>query len=161
VIESDDQIAVAKWIGKQRWGDATRVAMWGWSYGGYNTAMSVFRGGSVFKVGISVAPVTDWRFYDSIYTERFMSTPADNADGYRAASPLTYVSGLTAKYLLIHGTGDDNVHPENSYVLSQRLQLDRKPFSLMLFPNKTHSISGAGGTLPLYDLLERFITENL
>lgn len=161
LIESDDQIAVAKWIGKQSWGDATRIAMWGWSYGGYNTAMSVFRGGPVFKVGISVAPVTDWRFYDSIYTERFMSTPADNTDGYHAASPLTYVGGLTAKYLLIHGTGDDNVHPENSYVLAQRLELDRKPFSLMLFPNKTHSILGPGGTLPLYDLLERFIEENL
>ena len=161
VMESDDQIAVAKWIGAQSWGDASRIAMWGWSYGGYNTAMSVFRGGSVFKLGISVAPVTDWRFYDSIYTERFMSTPADNAEGYRASSPLTYVQGLTAKYLLIHGTGDDNVHPENSYVLSQRLQLDRKSFSLMLFPNKTHSISGPGGTLPLYDLLERFIMENL
>lgn len=161
LVESDDQIAVAKWVGRQPWGDSARVGIWGWSYGGYNTAMSAFRGGSVFRVAISVAPVSDWRFYDSIYTERFMWVPAENADGYRASSALNYVDGLRAKYLLVFGTGDDNVHPQNSVTLAQRLQLARKPFSTMFFPNKTHSISGKGGTLPLFDLLERFVTENL
>jgi dipeptidyl-peptidase-4 len=161
IIESDDQIAVAKWLGSQTWGDASRIGLWGWSYGGYNTAMSVFRGGSVFKIGISVAPVTDWRFYDSIYTERFMWTPQDNTKGYNTSSTFNYVNGLTAKYLLIYGTGDDNVHPQNSVMLTQRLEYARKPFSVMLFPNKTHALAGQGGTLPLFDKLERFIRTNL
>jgi dipeptidyl-peptidase-4 len=161
IIESDDQIAVAKWIGHQSWGDSARVGIWGWSYGGYNTAMSIFRGGSIFKAAISVAPVSDWRYYDSIYTERFMWTPADNTNGYDSSSALNYVKGLRAKYLLVFGTGDDNVHPQNSMTLAQRLELARKPFVTVFFPNKTHSISGPGGTLPVFDLLQRFITENL
>lgn len=161
VIESDDQIAVARWIGQQSWGDSQRIGLWGWSYGGYNTAMSVFRGGSVFKLGIAVALVSDWLFYDTIYTERFMWTPQENPDGYKRSSVLSYVDGLQSKFLLIHGTADDNVHPQHATVLAQRLQLARKPFDLMLYPNKNHSISGPGGTLPLYDLLERYIRENL
>lgn len=161
LAESDDQIAVAKWIGQQPWGDARRVGIWGWSYGGYNTAMSAFRGGSVFRMAMSVAPVTDWRFYDSIYTERFMWTPQENVQGYMVSAPLNYINGLTAKYLLIHGTGDDNVHPQNSFVLAQALQVARKPFEMMFFPNKTHAISGPGGTLTVYSLLERFVLENL
>jgi len=161
LAESDDQIAVAKWIGKQSWGDSSRIGIWGWSYGGYNTTMSAFRGGSIFKMAIAVAPVSDWRFYDSIYTERFMWLPTDNAAGYESSSTLGYVNGLTAKFLLVFGTGDDNVHPQNSMVLAQKLQLARKPFVSMFFPNKTHSIAGPGGTLPVYDLIERFVRENL
>ena len=161
IIESDDQIAVAKWLGHQTWGDSARIGIMGWSYGGYNTAMSAFRGGPIFRTAISVAPVSDWRFYDSIYTERFMWTPQDNADGYKTSSALTYVNGLTAKYLLVFGTGDDNVHPQNSMVLAQRLELARKPFTTVFFPNKTHSISGPGGTLSVFDLFERFVLENL
>jgi len=161
IAESDDQIAVAKWIGAQSWGDPARIGLWGWSFGGYNTAMSAFRGGQTFKMAISVAPVSDWRFYDSIYTERFMWLPSDNAQGYQKSSALNYVSGLTAKYLLVFGTGDDNVHPQNAMTIAQRLQYARKPFTTMFFPNKTHSISGPGGTLPVYDLIERFVMENL
>lgn len=161
LVESDDQIAVARWIGQQPWGDAKRIGIWGWSYGGYNSAMSAFRGGDVFRMAMSVAPVTDWRFYDTIYTERFMWTPQENPDGYRVSAPLNYISGLTAKYLLVHGTGDDNVNPQNSFVLAQALQIARKPFSMMFFPNKTHAISGPGGTLTVYSLLERFVTDNL
>jgi dipeptidyl-peptidase-4 len=161
IAESDDQIAVARWIGQQSWGDAARIGMWGWSYGGYLTAMSAFRGGNLFRAAISVAPVTDWRYYDSIYTERFMWLPSENAEAYRTSSPLSYVSGLTARYLLVHGTGDDNVHPQNSYALAQKLEMARMPFSLMLFPNKTHSIAGPGGTLTIFDLLQRFVLENL
>jgi len=161
IAESDDQIAVAKWIGKRTWGDSARIGLWGWSYGGYNTAMSAFRGGSIFRMAISVAPVSDWRFYDSIYTERFMWIPSDNTQGYQTSSALHYVNGLTARYLLVFGTGDDNVHPQNSMTLAQRLQYARKPFTTMFFPNKTHAIAGPGGTLPVYDLLERFIRENL
>ncbi len=161
IIESDDQIAVAKWLGHQTWGDAARIGMWGWSYGGYNTAMSVFRGDGIFKLGISVALVSDWLFYDSIYTERFMWIPQENAAGYKASSALNYAAGLKSKYLLIHGTSDDNVHPQNAMTLIQRLQMERKPFSMTFYPNKNHSISGPGGTLPLFDQLERYIRENL
>lgn len=161
ILESDDQIAVAKWIGQQPWGDASRIGMWGWSYGGYLTAMTLLRGGNAFRMGISVAPVTDWRYYDSAYTERFMWIPTENAEGYQKTSALTYASGLTARYLIVHGTGDDNVHAQNSLALAAKLQLERKPFNMMFYPNKTHSISGPGGTLHLYDMLWRYIQENL
>lgn len=161
ITESDDQIAVARWIGKQRWSDANRIGLWGWSFGGYNTAMSLSRGGNVFRMGISVAPVSDWRFYDSIYTERFMWLPQENAQGYAESSVMTYINGMTAKYLLVFGTGDDNVHPQNATVLAQKLQYARKPFVTMFFPNKTHSISGPGGTLPVFDLIARYVRENL
>jgi len=161
IIESDDQIAVARWIGRRSWGDSTRIGMWGWSYGGYNTAMSVFRGGDAFKLGISVAPVSDWRYYDSIYTERFMWIPQDNVAGYKESSVMTYVNNLRSKYMLIHGMADDNVHPQNATALAKGLEYARKPFSMMFYPNKNHSISGPGGTLPLFDLLERYIRENL
>lgn len=160
-LESDDQIAAARWLGQRSWADSARIGIWGWSYGGYMTAMATMRGGNLFRMGMSVAPVTDWRLYDTIYTERFMWTPQDNGAGYTASAPLTHVNGLTAKFLLVHGLGDDNVHPQNSVQLMQKLQLARKPFSLMLYPNKTHSISGAGGTLHLYDTLTRFVLENL
>jgi dipeptidyl-peptidase-4 len=161
VLESDDQIAAARWIARQRWADATRVGMWGWSGGGFMTLLSTMRGGDLFKMGISVAPVTDWRLYDTIYTERYMWLPSENADGYRVTAPLNYVDGLRARLLLVHGTGDDNVHAQNTLQLVQKLQLARKPFSLMLYPNKTHSISGAGGTIHLYDMMTRFVLENL
>lgn len=161
LAESDDQIAVAKWIGRQSWGDPARVGIWGWSFGGYNTAMSAFRGGKTFRMAMSVAPVTDWRFYDTIYTERFMGTPQENPEGYKVSSPLQYTGGLTAKYFLAFGTGDDNVHPQNSFVLTQQLEILRKPFSVMFFPNKTHAIAGLGGTLTIFTDLERFVLENL
>nr|MDQ3083032.1 S9 family peptidase [Gemmatimonadota bacterium] len=151
----------ARWLGAKSWVDSARIGIWGWSYGGYMTAMATMKGGNLFKMGMSVAPVTDWRLYDTIYTERFMWTPQENAAGYTASAPLAHVNGLTAKFLLVHGLGDDNVHPQNSIQLIQKLQLARKPFSMMMYPNKTHSISGAGGTLHLYDTLTRFVLENL
>ncbi len=160
-VETEDQIAAARWLGAKSWVDSARIGIWGWSYGGYMTAMATMKGGNLFKMGMSVAPVTDWRLYDTIYTERFMWTPQENAAGYTASAPLAHVNGLTAKFLIVHGLGDDNVHPQNSIQLIQKLQLARKPFSLMMYPNKTHSISGAGGTLHLYDTLTRFVLENL
>lgn len=160
-LESDDQIAAARWIGRQSWGDAARIGIWGWSGGGTMTLLSTTRGGDAFKMGIAVAPVTDWSLYDTIYTERFMWTPQGNPDGYRATAALNHVEGLKATLLLVHGTGDDNVHSQNTIQLAQKLQLARKPFYMMLYPNKTHSISGAGATLHLYDTFTRFILENL
>ena len=160
-LESDDQIAAARWIGRQSWGDASRIGIWGWSGGGTMTLLATTRGGDVFKTGLSVAPVTDWSLYDTIYTERYMWTPEGNPDGYRATAATNHVEGLRARLLLVHGTGDDNVHSQNTIQLAQKLQLARKPFYMMLYPNKTHSISGAGATLHLYDTFTRFILENL
>ena len=159
--ESDDQIAAAKWLGTQPWVDAARIGIWGWSYGGYMTAMTSFRGGSLFKSAISVAPVTDWQLYDNIYTERYMRTPAENAGGYEEGAPLKYVKGLTASYLLVHGTGDDNVHPQNSIQLVDKLQGANKQFSFMMYPGRTHSISGGNSRTHLFTMLTNFVEHTL
>jgi dipeptidyl-peptidase 4 len=159
--ESQDQIDAARWIGRQPWGDPARVGLWGWSYGGYATAMSLARGGSVFKMGIVVAPVVDWRFYDTIYTERFMWTPQENPRGYQASAVLTHLAGQTARVLLAHGTGDDNVHAQNSLVYADAMTAAGKPFYMLMYPNRTHSISGGGATPHLYEQMTRFVLENL
>jgi len=159
--ESDDQIAAAKWLGAQSWVDPARIGIWGWSYGGYMTAMSSFRGGSIFRSAISVAPVTDWRLYDDVYTERYMRTPAENATGYEEGAPLKYVQGLTASYLLVHGTGDDNVHPQNSIQLVDKLEGANKQFQLMLYPGRTHSISSGNSRTHLFTLLTNFVEQTL
>ena len=159
--ESDDQIAAAKWLGAQRWVDAARIGIWGWSYGGYMTAMTTFRGGSIFRAAISVAPVTDWRLYDDIYTERYMRTPAENPDGYAAGAPQAYVKGLTANYLLVHGTGDDNVHPQNSIQLVDKLEDAGKQFRFMVYPGRTHSISGGNSRTHLFTMLTNFVEQTL
>ncbi len=161
IHESDDQIAAAKWLGTQKWVDPARIGIWGWSYGGYMTAMTSFRGGSLFRAAISVAPVTDWRLYDDIYTERYMRTPAENKRGYDDGAALKYVSGLSASYLLVHGTGDDNVHPQNSIQLIDKLEAANKQFQLMLYPSRTHSISGGNSRMHLFTLLTNFVDENL
>lgn len=161
VQESQDQIDAARWIGRQAWGDASRIGIWGWSYGGYMTAMSLARGGDVFKAGIAVAPVTDWRYYDSIYTERFMWTPQENAAGYQAASVLTYLPTLSARMLLVHGTGDDNVHPQNALVLANALEAANKPFEMLLYPNRNHGIGGGRTQVHLFGSFARFLQERL
>jgi dipeptidyl-peptidase-4 len=161
VRESQDQIDAARWIGAQPWADPRRLGIWGWSYGGYTTAMALARGGDVFRAGIAVAPVVDWRFYDSIYTERFMRTPAENPRGYQAGAVATHAAGMTARLLLVHGTGDDNVHPQNALVLAETLQQLDKPFTMLLYPNKTHSISGGRTQVHLYGAFTRFLAEHL
>ena len=159
--ESDDQIAAAKWLGAQRWVDPARIGIWGWSYGGYMTAMTSFRGGSLFRAAISVAPVTDWRLYDNIYTERYMRTPVENATGYEEGAPLKYVKGLAASYLLVHGTGDDNVHPQNSIQLVDKLEDAGKQFEFMVYPGRTHAISGGNSRTHLFTLLTNFVEQTL
>jgi dipeptidyl-peptidase-4 len=159
--ESQDQIDAAKWIGRQSWGNARRIGIWGWSFGGSMTFLSAARGGDVFRAALVVAPVTDWRLYDTIYTERFMWTPQENPEGYRDSSPQHFVSGLTARTLLVHGTGDDNVHPQNTIQLADRLEAANKPFYMLLYPNRTHSISGGNTSLHLFNSFTRFILENL
>ena len=159
--ESQDQIDAAKWLGTQRWADASRIGIWGWSYGGYMTALTTALGGNVFRLGLCVAPVTDWRLYDTIYTERLMWTPQENAAGYEQSSPQNHVSGLTARFMLVYGTGDDNVHPQNSVQLANRLEAAGKPFQMLLYPNRTHSISGGNTQAHLFAAFTRFILDNL
>jgi dipeptidyl-peptidase-4 len=161
IKESQDQIDVAKWIGRQSWGDASRIGIWGWSYGGYLSALTAGRGGDLFKAALVVAPVTDWDLYDSIYTERYMWTPQQNREGYRVSAPQTYASGVTARMLLVHGTGDDNVHPQNTIQFANRLEAAGKPFYMLLYPNRTHSISGGNTSVHLFTSLTRFLRENL
>ncbi len=161
IKESQDQIDAAKWIGRQSWGDASRIGIWGWSFGGSMTFLAAARGGDVFKAALVVAPVSDWGLYDTIYTERFMWTPQENAEGYRASSPQAFVSGLTARTLLVHGTGDDNVHPQNTIQLANKLEAANKAFYMLLYPGRTHSISGGNTRIHLYESFTRFILENL
>ena len=161
VQESQDQIDAARWLGRQPWVDMGRIGIWGWSYGGYMTALATARGGDVFRAGIVVAPVTDWRLYDTIYTERYMWIPQENAEGYRLSSPQHHVPTLKATLLLVHGTGDDNVHPQNTIQLVDKLTAARKPFFMLMYPNRTHSISGGPTQAHLFEMLTRFLDENL
>jgi dipeptidyl-peptidase-4 len=139
-VVTDDQIAAARWLAAQPFVDEDRIGMWGWSGGGYTTGLALARGGDLFRAGLSVAPVTDWRFYDNIYTERFMRTPQENAAGYDETSVVRLAEGLTADYLLIHGTADDNVHFQNAVQLIDALQAAGKQFDFMLYPNQNHGI---------------------
>lgn len=161
VKESQDQIDAARWVGRQSWGDASRIGIWGWSYGGYLSSLTAGRGGDVFKAALVVAPVTDWDLYDSIYTERYMWTPQENPEGYRVSAPQSYVSGVKARMLLVHGTGDDNVHPQNTLQYANKLEAAGKPFYMLLYPNRTHSISGGNTSVHLFNSLTRFVLENL
>ncbi len=159
--ESRDQVEAARYLGSLPYVDEDRIAIWGWSYGGYMTLMSMMRGGDVFAAGVSVAPVTSWRFYDTIYTERYMRTPRDNPEGYRTSAPLEQVDGLTGDLLLVHGTGDDNVHFQNSVQLVDRLQAAGKQFRLMIYPNKTHGIGGQDTQVHLFTMMTEFLKERL
>lgn len=159
--ESNDQIAGARYLASLPYVDASRIGIWGWSYGGYMTALTMARGGELFRAGISVAPVTDWRLYDTIYTERFMRTPQENPEGYRKGSPITHVEGIKGRLFLIHGTADDNVHFQNAVHLVQALQDAGKQFDFMLYPNRNHSISGGNTSLHLYTMMTEWLERNL
>ncbi|HLV24765.1 MAG TPA: S9 family peptidase [Gemmatimonadales bacterium] len=161
MAESQDQVDAAKWLARQGWVHGSRIGIWGWSYGGYMTAMTTARGGDVFRMGISVAPVTDWRLYDTIYTERFMWLPRLNEEGYRQTSVMTHLAGLRAELLLVHGTGDDNVHSQNTLILADSLVQLGRPFSMLMYPNRTHSISGGNSSIHLYNQMTRFVKEKL
>jgi dipeptidyl-peptidase-4 len=163
--ESADQIAAAQALADSAWVDDDRIGVWGWSYGGYMTLLSMLTGDgpSTFDVGLSVAPVTDWRLYDTIYTERYMSTPQANEDGYEAGAPQAYADRLRDDQDLIiaHGNYDDNVHPQNSVQMMQELQQAGKQFRFMLYPQKTHSIAGSDTRLHLFRMLTDFVAEHL
>jgi dipeptidyl-peptidase-4 len=142
--------------------DLDRVGVWGWSGGGSNTLNCMFRDADVFKVGVSVAPVPDQRLYDTIYQERYMGVPEQNADGYRRGSSINFADGLKGRLLVVHGSGDDNVHYQGTERLVNRLVELGKPFDLMVYPNRTHAISEGPGTTPhIYQLIARYFTTNL
>ena len=149
--ETEDQIAAAKVIGKSAYIDENRIGIWGWSYGGYMSSLCLFKGADVFKTAIAVAPVTNWRYYDNIYTERYMRTPQENAEGYDSNSPINHVDSLKGSYLLIHGSADDNVHYQNSMEMVDALVNANKQFDLMIYPNKNHGIYGGNTRLHLYN----------
>jgi len=159
--EIEDQIAAAKWFGKQSYIDQSRIGIFGWSYGGYMASLALTKGADVFKMGIAVAPVTNWRYYDSVYTERFLLTPQENPAGYDDNSPTTYAKLLKGKFLLIHGTADDNVHFQNSMEFSEALIQNKKQFDFMAYPDKNHGIYGGQTRPQLYEKMTNFILENL
>jgi len=163
VLASEDQAAAAKAM-MERWKfiDPSRVAIWGWSGGGSMTLNMMFRHPEIYKTGMSVAPVANQRYYDTIYQERYMGLPEQNAEDYKRGSPITFADKLQGNLLLVHGTGDDNVHYQNSEALINALVAANKPFTLMSYPNRTHSISeGKNTTRHLYELLTRYLKQNV
>ena len=139
-LEVEDQVSAAKYLGSMPWIDPARIGIYGWSYGGFMALNAIFQAGDVFKLAVAVAPVTSWRFYDTIYTELYNGLPNENPDGYDQNSPLTHAHKLTGKLLLIHGTADDNVHIQNAYSLITKLQQEGKPFDMILYPDQNHGI---------------------
>ncbi|WP_207420442.1 S9 family peptidase [Desertivirga brevis] len=160
-LELIDQIETAKWFGSQSYVDSGRIGIWGWSFGGYLSSLCATKGNGIFKMVMAVAPVTTWRFYDSIYTERFLQTPQENPEGYDANSPIEFAKDLKGKFLLVHGTADDNVHFQNSIMFSEALIQAGKPFEQAYYPNKNHGIYGGNTTFHLYSKLTDFVFNNL
>ncbi|MDB9882160.1 DPP IV N-terminal domain-containing protein [Bacteroidia bacterium] len=159
--ETEDQIGAAKELSKLKYIDSERVGIWGWSYGGYMSSLTLAKGNDVFKMAIAVAPVTNWRYYDNIYTERYMALPQDNGGGYDDNSPINFVKDIKGKYLIVHGTGDDNVHFQNSVMMVDELIKNNIPFDSEFYPNKNHGIYGGYTRLHLYNKMTNFIIENL
>lgn len=159
--ETEDQIAVAKKLSDLPYIDDTRTGIWGWSFGGHMATNCILKGNDVFEMAIAVAPVTSWRFYDTIYTERFMRTPQENAEGYDNESPFNYPELLKGDFLLVHGSGDDNVHVQNSMRMIEALVQSNKQFDWAIYPDKNHGISGGNTRLQLFSKMTNFIREKL
>lgn len=159
--EVEDQIDAAKVIGNYPYVDKSRIGIWGWSYGGFMSSNCILKGNDVFKMAIAVAPVTNWRFYDNIYTERYMRTPQENPRGYDDNSPINFVDKLKGKFLLIHGSGDDNVHVQNSMQMMEALIQANKQFDSQIYPDKNHGIYGGKTRIQLYNKMTNFIKNNL
>ncbi len=161
VVESHDQGAAARAISRWSFVDSSRVGIWGWSYGGFMTLNAIFRHPDVYRMAVAVAPVTYWRFYDDVYTERYNGLPQTNLKGYREGSPLGLARQLKGDLLVIHGSGDDNVHYQNTQTLVDSLVAAGKPFQMMEYPNRTHSISGGNTRVHLFQLITGYIEEHL
>jgi len=160
-FETIDQINAAKYFGSLPYIDSNRIGIQGWSYGGYMSSLCITKGADVFSLAIAVAPVTNWRYYDNIYTERYMQTPQENASGYDENSPINHVDKLKGHYLLIHGSADDNVHVQNTMEMISALVNANKQFDLFIYPDKNHGIYGGNTRYHLYKKMTDFILENL
>ena len=160
-FETIDQINAAKYFGSLSYIDNKRIGIQGWSYGGYMSSLAITKGADVFSLAIAVAPVTNWRYYDNIYTERYMQTPKENASGYDENSPINHVEKLKGKYLLVHGSADDNVHVQNTMEMISALVKANKQFELFIYPDKDHGIYGGNTRLHLYQKMTDFIYTNL
>lgn len=161
VVETQDQAAAARVIGRLPYIDSTRMGIWGWSYGGFMSLNALFQAPDVYSTAVAVAPVTHWKYYDNIYTERYNGLPQDNAAGYDKGSPLSYVDQMRGRLLLVHGSGDDNVHYQNSEALVNALVRANKPFDMMEYPNRNHAIAGGTTRQHLFELLTRYLRNNL
>lgn len=160
-LETEDMIAVAKNVAKWDYVDNDRIGVQGWSYGGYMAALCMTKGADVFKMGISVAPVTNWRWYDNIYTERFMRTPQENPKGYDDNSPINHVEKLKGNFLIVHGAGDDNVHLQNTMEMTEAMVAKNIDFEMAIYTNKNHGIYGGNTRLHLFNKLLNFTIKNL
>ena len=159
--ETTDQIESATYLGSLPYVDAGRIGIFGWSYGGYMSSLCILKGSEVFKSAIAVAPVTNWKWYDSIYTERYMRTTAENPDGYKNNSPVYFADQLKGNYLLVHGMADDNVHFQHTAEMVNALVMANKQFDTYFYPNKNHSIYGGPARLHLYTKMTNFLLEKL
>ncbi|MFS4468571.1 S9 family peptidase [Maribacter sp. 2210JD10-5] len=159
--EVQDQIAAAEKLSELSYIDENRTGIWGWSYGGFMSTNCILKGNETFETAIAVAPVTSWRFYDTIYTERYMQTPQENSSGYDENSPLNYAERLKGDYLLVHGSGDDNVHNQNSMRMAEALIQANKQFDWAIYPDKNHGIYGGNTRVHLYNKMTNFLNENL
>lgn len=159
--ETIDQIEAGKWLGRLPYTDANRIGIYGWSYGGYMSSLAILKGNDVFKAAIAVAPVTNWKWYDSIYTERYMQTGEENPEGYQQNSPVYFTDQLKGNYLLIHGMGDDNVHFQNTAEMANALIASNKQFDTYFYPNRNHGIYGGTTRLHLFTKMTNFLTEKL
>ena len=162
VVETRDQAAAARALMRRPYVDASRVGIWGWSYGGFMTLNVLFQHPDIYRTGVAVSPVTHWSLYDNVYTERFNGLISDNREGYDRGSPISYAKGFRGNLLLVHGGGDDNVHFQNSELLINALVAANKPFQMMEYPNRTHCIcQGRNTTLHLFSLITHFLDQNL
>jgi dipeptidyl-peptidase-4 len=160
-LETIDQGEGAKYLATLPYVDKARIGIWGWSYGGYMTSLAMTKNADLFKMGIAVAPVTNWRYYDTVYTERFLKTPQENPSGYDDNSPVQFAQNLKGKFLLVHGTGDDNVHFQNSIAFVDALIKANKDYQTLYYPNRNHGIAGGNTRLHLYRQMTNFVISNL
>ncbi|MCC7465133.1 MAG: S9 family peptidase, partial [Saprospiraceae bacterium] len=160
--ETEDQIAAARYLGSQPWADPNRLGIWGWSFGGYLSTSCILKGADVFKMAIAVAPVTNWKWYDTAYTERYMHTTADNSAGYEENSPVNFAKMLRGdNYLICHGMTDDNVHWQQAVEMIDALVKANKQFETYYYPNRNHGIYGDNATRHLFSKLTSFLMEKL
>ena len=159
--ESDDQVSAARYLASLPYVDGENIAIWGWSYGGFMVLLSLEKGNDIFKAGISVAPVTSWRFYDSVYTERYMRTPQENPEGYDDNSPLTHAGDIKGDLLIIHGSADDNVHAQNTYEMTEKMVQAGVQFDMAIYTNRNHGIYGGNTRMHLYTKMTNYLKEKL